>query len=94
MQLHALSNEEILSSLKALVGEGNRLVAKVITYLMVVEDRRLHLEAACSSMFDYCTASSGSARTRRFRGSRRRGSCGGFRRSSRPSPRGAFTCRI
>src|SRR4051812_21898029 len=54
MQFTTLSNEQLLSSLRSLIGDGNRVLAKVISYLVEVEERRLHLELACSSMFDFC----------------------------------------
>jgi 5-methylcytosine-specific restriction endonuclease McrA len=67
MRLTDLSNEELLSSLKSLVCEGNRILAKVIAYLAEVEDRRLHLELACSSMFDFCTRKLGFSEGESFR---------------------------
>jgi hypothetical protein len=54
MQITALSNEEILSSLTALVAQGNRISSDIITYLAEVEERRIHLELACPSMFEFC----------------------------------------
>src|SRR5262245_17594089 len=54
-ELSNRSNEDVLSSLKTLIADGNRIVAKVIAYLAEVEDRRLYLELACASMFQFCT---------------------------------------
>jgi hypothetical protein len=54
MRFSEMSNEEVLASLKSLVLEGNRIVAKVIAYLVEAEERRMHLELACSSMFEFC----------------------------------------
>ena len=54
MRITDLSNEQLLADLKALLAEGSRITAKIVAYLVEVEDRRLHLEAACSSMFDFC----------------------------------------
>jgi hypothetical protein len=54
MRLSEVSNEQVLASLHSFVGEGNRIVAKVVAYLAEVEDRRIHLELACSSMFEFC----------------------------------------
>jgi hypothetical protein len=45
-----LSNEELLSNLHAVVGQGARLLA----YLAEVEERRLDLESACSSLYEFC----------------------------------------
>src|SRR5690242_832491 len=55
MRLNDVPNDELLAGLNTLVGEGNRVVAKTIAYLAEVEERRLHLNLACSSMFDFCT---------------------------------------
>jgi hypothetical protein len=49
-----LSNDELLARLEAHVGEGHVWQAGLIAYLAEVEERRLHLELACSSMFDFC----------------------------------------
>ena len=54
--LAALSNEDILSSLKALVADGNRILVKVLADLGEVEERRIHLELACGSMFEFWCA--------------------------------------
>src|SRR6476469_9994535 len=34
--------------------DARRLDARMIAHLVEVEERRLHLKAACSSMFDFC----------------------------------------
>ena len=49
-----LSNDELLARLEAHVGNGHVWQAGLIAYLAEVEERRLHLEVACSSMFDFC----------------------------------------
>ncbi|WP_394841803.1 HNH endonuclease [Pendulispora brunnea] len=54
MKLADLSNAEVLSGLHALVGQGRVLLARLLAYLGEVEERRLDLEAAYSSLFDYC----------------------------------------
>src|SRR5262245_56210261 len=54
MKLADLSNEELLSGLSAFVGDERRLLARLIAYLGEVEERRLHLEAAYPSLFEYC----------------------------------------
>jgi hypothetical protein len=54
-KLEHCSNEALLSQLQHIVFSGRRLTAELVAHLGEVEDRRLHLEAACSSMFDYCT---------------------------------------
>src|SRR5688572_2799 len=52
--LSALSDQELVSGLEALLRSQHRLTAAIILHLMEVEDRRLHLRAACSSLFAYC----------------------------------------
>jgi histidinol-phosphate/aromatic aminotransferase/cobyric acid decarboxylase-like protein len=48
------SNEVLLSQLDRIMSSGRRLTAELVAHLGEVEERRLHLEAAYSSMFDYC----------------------------------------
>jgi hypothetical protein len=67
MRFSEMSNEEVLTSLKSLVGEGNRILADVIAYLAEVEERRIHLELACSSMFDFCLKKLGMSDGEAFR---------------------------
>ncbi|MBS2014030.1 MAG: HNH endonuclease [Deltaproteobacteria bacterium] len=50
-----LSDEALLAQLASLCLEGRRLVARVIEHLIAVEDRGLHLRAACDSMWSFCT---------------------------------------
>ena len=54
MKLANLSNEELLSRLHALVGQRHVLLARLLAYLGEVEERRLDLQSACSSLFDFC----------------------------------------
>jgi hypothetical protein len=50
-----LSDEQLLARLREHVGKGHVWQARLIAYLAEVEDRRLHLLHACSSMWDFCT---------------------------------------
>jgi hypothetical protein len=52
-RLDALSNEQVLDGLRHMVSSSRRLAARVVAHLGEVE-RRLHLDAGCSSMFAYC----------------------------------------
>src|SRR5215471_5001181 len=54
MNLTELSNEQLLSGLLTLVGQGRAILARLLGYLGEVEERRLDLESACSSLFDFC----------------------------------------
>ena len=53
-KLESLTDEQVLARLSAVLGSGRRALAELIAHLGEVEERRLHLDAACSSMFDYC----------------------------------------
>jgi hypothetical protein len=54
MDLATLSNEELLSGLHSLVGQGRVVLARLLAHLSEVEERRLDLAFACSSLFDFC----------------------------------------
>ena len=49
-----LSNEAVLESIMVAMREQRGAAARVIALLIEIEDRRLHLEIACSSTFDFC----------------------------------------
>jgi len=53
-QLGHLSNQEISFGLERMVKDVRRSTGELIAYLGEVEDRRLHLLAACGSMFEFC----------------------------------------
>jgi hypothetical protein len=67
MRLSQMSNEQVVASLRTLVGEGNRIVAKIVAFLVEVEERRIYLELACSSMFDFCVRKLGFSDGEAFR---------------------------
>jgi len=52
--LRDISNEALEASLGSLLGAGARLEARIIAHLAEVEERRLHLLAGYSSLYDYC----------------------------------------
>jgi hypothetical protein len=54
MNLADLSNDELLVGIHSLVGQGRQLLARLLAYLGEVEERRLDLQSACSSLFDFC----------------------------------------
>jgi hypothetical protein len=54
MALTHLSDDELVTSLHGLCLDVRRLDARVVVHLVEVEDRRLYLKAACSSLFDFC----------------------------------------
>jgi len=49
-----LTEEELVSQLASLCLEGKRLVARVIEHLIAIEDRDVHVRAACDSMWSFC----------------------------------------
>ncbi|WP_146651478.1 HNH endonuclease [Labilithrix luteola] len=65
--LATLSNEAILVDLRSFVGVERQSLARMIVYLVEIEERRLHLELACSSMFDFCTRRLGFSEGEAFR---------------------------
>jgi hypothetical protein len=54
-QLTHVSDDQLVAGLGSLIQACRRVTARVIAHLAEVEERRLHLRAACSSMFVYCT---------------------------------------
>lgn len=52
--LTAVSDERLLQDLGGLLAGGARVEARIVAHLAEVEERRLHLKAATSSLFDYC----------------------------------------
>src|SRR5579862_5074442 len=67
MHLTDLSDDELLASLKAICVSECRLVAQVVAYLAEVEERRLHLKMACSSLFDFAVRRLGMSEGEAFR---------------------------
>jgi hypothetical protein len=58
-QLQHLTDEELLANLRRAVRGARALTAESIAHLAEVEERRLHLRAAYSSLFTYCTSALG-----------------------------------
>jgi 5-methylcytosine-specific restriction endonuclease McrA len=54
MKLADLSDAQLLESVKSLCGQGRVVLARLLAHLVEVEERRLHLEAACPSLFQFC----------------------------------------
>jgi hypothetical protein len=53
-QLEHLSNPQLAAGLERVVTDARRSTGELIAYLGEVEERRLHLLAACGSMFEFC----------------------------------------
>jgi hypothetical protein len=54
MKLTDLSDAQLLDSLQSLCGQDREVLARLLAHLVAVEERRLHLEAACPSLFQFC----------------------------------------
>jgi hypothetical protein len=52
--LDHLSNDQLLSSTRGLVGGSNQLLAALLAHLAEVEARGIHRERACASLYTYC----------------------------------------
>jgi hypothetical protein len=52
--LDHLSDDALLAELSACCVAGRKLDVDVLVYLMGIEERRIHLLRACSSMWDFC----------------------------------------
>ena len=65
--LAGLSDDALVSCLSTLCAQGHALTARVIVHLIEVEERRLDLRAACTSMFDFCTRRLGMSEGAAFR---------------------------
>lgn len=53
-RLEHLSNQEVAAGLERVATDVRRSTGELIAYLGEVEERRLHLLAACGSMFEFC----------------------------------------
>jgi len=53
--LSALSDEQLLEDIQKLLGSERQLLVQHLRYLIEIEDRRLALRAAYSSLFELCT---------------------------------------
>ena len=51
----ALSDAELLSTVKRLVANEREATAQLLAHLAVMDSRRLYLGQGCSSLFTYCT---------------------------------------
>jgi hypothetical protein len=53
-ELGGVTDRALQAELTRLLASGSRTEARIIAHLAAVEERRLHLEAGSSSLFDYC----------------------------------------
>jgi hypothetical protein len=52
--LEGIPNHELLARTQALIHRSRTVEAELLSHLGEVDERRLYLEEACSSMFVYC----------------------------------------
>jgi 5-methylcytosine-specific restriction endonuclease McrA len=62
-----LTDDALVSRLSTLCAEGHVLTARLIVHLIEVEERRLDLRAACTSMLDFCRRRLGMSEGAAFR---------------------------
>jgi len=67
MTLNALSDDDLVARLHALCLEARRVDVQLVVHLVEVEERRLHLRSACSSLFDFCRRRLGMSEGAAFR---------------------------
>ena len=67
MDLSQSSDGDLLSSVAKLAGSHRELTARLVAHLAEIEDRRLHLLAGFSSMFDFCQQKLGLSEGEAFR---------------------------
>src|SRR5450432_1207694 len=65
-ELGDVTDRDLQSELARLLASGSRTEARIIAHLAAVEERRLHLEAGSSSLFDYCCARLGLSENEAF----------------------------
>ncbi|HEY8146808.1 MAG TPA: hypothetical protein VIG06_29210 [Kofleriaceae bacterium] len=54
LRLVEMDDDRVLERIEALVRRSNEMTAELLGYLTEVEERRLHLREACSSLFAFC----------------------------------------
>ena len=62
-----LSDSDLIARIAAICLDAHRLTARLIVHLIEVEDRRLHLREACTSMSDFCIRKLGMSESCAFR---------------------------
>src|SRR6187431_1098119 len=65
--LRTLSDSELVESLRDLEKRHRQTMAAIITHLIEIEERRLHLRLGYSSLFDYCQRALGLSEDESYR---------------------------
>ena len=66
-ELTELTDDALVSRISTLCAQGHVLTARLIVLLIEVEERRLDLRSACTSMFDFCQRRLGMSEGAAFR---------------------------
>lgn len=67
MNLHELSDDDLVLHTEAVHLEGQRLLARLLVHLVEIENRRLELRRAFSSLFDFCRRKLGMSDSEAYR---------------------------
>ena len=67
MDLHDISDDDLMADVVELVGSYRKITATLVVHLAEIEERRLHLLAGFSSMFEFCTKRLGLSEGEAFR---------------------------
>ncbi len=65
--VESLSDEAVMLRVESVLSKGRRLTAQLLVLLIEVEERRLHVRAACPSLFEYCVRRLGMSEGEAFR---------------------------
>ena len=65
-ELGHVKDGDLQGELQRLLLSGSRTEARIVAHLAAVEERRLHLEAGSSSLFDYCCSRLGLSESEAF----------------------------
>src|SRR5450432_1943937 len=65
-ELGGVADRDLQAELARLLASGSRTEARILAHLAAVEERRLHLEAGSSSLFDYCCSRLGLSENEAF----------------------------
>ena len=67
MQLHQLSNQELILNLKTLIKNERELLTQILLHLQEVNSRKLHLGEGYGSLFEYATQALGYSEAQAYR---------------------------
>ncbi len=65
--LESLSDDAVVLRVEKVLSKGHRLTAQLVVLLIEIEERRIHLYAACDSLTEYCVRRLGMSEGAAFR---------------------------